>query len=93
MNPLSKDACPACGQPNQCAMAGGADPQGCWCMQTPVSRAALARLPAQESGQRCICPVCARESDPASVAAPAQPPRAFMIDFLPPEPPHADLPH
>ncbi|NUN61738.1 MAG: cysteine-rich CWC family protein, partial [Burkholderiaceae bacterium] len=41
MNPLSKDACPACGQPNQCAMAGGADPQGCWCMQTPVSRAAL----------------------------------------------------
>ena len=74
MNPLSKDTCPACGQPNQCAMAGGADPQGCWCMQTPVSRAALARLPAQERGQRCICPVCARESDPASVAAPAQPP-------------------
>ncbi len=77
MNPSSHSSpntCPACGQPNQCAMAGGADPQGCWCMQTPVSRAALARLPAQERGQRCICPVCARESDPAQVAAPAQPP-------------------
>ena len=74
MNPLSKDACPACGQPNQCAMAEGADPQGCWCMQTPVSRAALARLPAQERGQRCICPVCARESDPVPVAVPAQHP-------------------
>jgi len=63
-------ACPACGQPNQCAMASGANPQGCWCMQAPVSRAALARLPAQERGQRCICPVCAREPDPSGMATP-----------------------
>ena len=77
MNASSFDlphACPACGQPNQCAMAGGADPQGCWCMQAPVSQAALARLPAQERGQRCICPVCAREPDPAPVTAQAAPP-------------------
>jgi len=66
------NACPACGQPNQCAVAAGADPQGCWCMHTPVSPAALARLPAQERGQRCICPVCARPSESAG-AAPAAP--------------------
>lgn len=39
-------------------------------MQAPVSRAALARLPAQERGQRCICPVCAREPDPSGMATP-----------------------
>ena len=73
--PLSSPAiCPACVEPNLCAMASGADPQGCWCMQTPVSSAPLARLPAQERGQRCICPVCARESGPAHAVAPAEPP-------------------
>ncbi len=73
--PLSSPAiCPACGEPNLCAMASGADPQGCWCMQTPVSSAALVRLPAQERGQRCICPVCARESGLAHAVAPAEPP-------------------
>lgn len=73
--PLSSPAiCPACGEPNLCAMASGADPQGCWCMQTPVSSAPLARLPAQERGQLCICPVCARESGPAHAVGPAEPP-------------------
>jgi len=71
MSPLSKDTCPACGQPNQCAMAAGADPLTCWCMQVPVSQAVLDRLPAHERGQRCICPVCARV--PAPAPAPAEP--------------------
>ncbi|WP_119966927.1 cysteine-rich CWC family protein [Simplicispira lacusdiani] len=60
------NTCPACGQPNQCAMAAGADAQDCWCMHTPVSPDALARLPAGERGQRCICPVCARPPDGGS---------------------------
>ena len=73
--PLSSPAiCPACGEPNQCAMASGADPQGCWCMQTPVSSAALVRMAAQERGQRCICPVCARGSGPAHGLASPGPP-------------------
>lgn len=58
--PLQQSICPACGQSNLCAMAAGQDAQGCWCMQAPVSKHALARLPASERGQRCICPVCAR---------------------------------
>ena len=73
--PLSSPAiCPACGEPNLCAMASGTNPQGCWCMRTPVSSAALARLPEQERGKRCFCPVCARESGPAHAVAPAEPP-------------------
>ena len=73
--PLSSPAiCPACGEPNLCAMASGTNPQGCWCMRTPVSSAALARLPEQERGKRCFCPVCAREPGPAHAAAPAEPP-------------------
>jgi len=67
---LPAHTCPACGQPNQCAVASGADAQGCWCMQAQVSRAALARLPEQERGQRCICPVCARTPEPGDIPAP-----------------------
>ncbi|MHB1410678.1 MAG: cysteine-rich CWC family protein [Acidovorax defluvii] len=73
MNPSPSsppNACPACGQPNECAMASGADPQDCWCLQVTVSRAALSRLPEQERGQRCICPVCARTPDPADITTP-----------------------
>ncbi|MBX9937374.1 MAG: cysteine-rich CWC family protein [Burkholderiaceae bacterium] len=53
-------SCPLCGQPNQCAVALGRRPQSCWCMNTPVSLLALALLPEQERGQRCICPTCAQ---------------------------------
>jgi len=69
--PSEKNACPTCGQPNRCSVAAGEDAQGCWCMHTPVSRTALARLPQEERGQRCICPVCARPSEgPDGTAAP-----------------------
>lgn len=55
--------CPACGQPNGCAVASGGEANSCWCMQVQVSRTALDRLPAQERGRRCICPACARTPD------------------------------
>ena len=55
MNPSPSsppNACPACGQPNECAMASGADPQDCWCLQATLTRAALSPPPQQERGQR-----------------------------------------
>ena len=57
---LDTSACPLCGQPNQCAISAGLPPESCWCMQTPVSQDALARLPAEARGKACICPVCAQ---------------------------------
>ncbi|MDD2691018.1 MAG: cysteine-rich CWC family protein [Simplicispira sp.] len=63
--------CPLCHQPNQCAPAQGRPPEECWCMRAPVAPAALAKIPAAERGQRCICPVCAR---PAPDAAPSATP-------------------
>ncbi|WP_081497269.1 cysteine-rich CWC family protein [Acidovorax sp. CF316] len=58
--PSSPSRCPLCGQPNQCAVAAGLPAQECWCMSTPVSPVALARLPAEQRGLACICPECAR---------------------------------
>lgn len=59
--------CPLCGQPNTCAIEAGLPPESCWCMHTPVSREALAQLPAEQRGMACLCPACARP-----VAHPAQ---------------------
>ena len=68
--PSFAQTCPACGQPNGCAIAAGGEAADCWCMKTTVSRAALEQLPANERGQRCICPVCARTPDPADMTTP-----------------------
>ncbi|KAB2901792.1 MAG: cysteine-rich CWC family protein [Burkholderiaceae bacterium] len=67
--------CPLCGQANQCAVAAGLPAQDCWCMHTPVSREALARLAPGQRGRSCICPLCAREmpDDGAQAAAPPGP--------------------
>ena len=58
--PLNASCCPLCGQANQCAITAGMPPESCWCMQTPVSKEALARLPAGARGKACICPACAQ---------------------------------
>lgn len=58
--PLDTSLCPLCGQANQCAISAGLPPESCWCMQTPVSKEALNRLPAETRGQSCICPLCAQ---------------------------------
>lgn len=70
--PTGPSQCPLCGQPNQCAVTAGLPIEDCWCMHTPVSPTALARLPAGQRGLTCICPVCARE--PTGSAAAAGPP-------------------
>ena len=60
MKPNSITECPLCGNNNRCAPAqAGSFEVDCWCMHTPVSRDALARLPDAERGKACICPACA----------------------------------
>ncbi|MGL4564344.1 MAG: cysteine-rich CWC family protein [Halioglobus sp.] len=51
--------CPLCGGDNQCALAGGRPWETCWCVSASIGAAALAALPAQSVGRRCICPACA----------------------------------
>ena len=65
MSPAEHDApdtsrCPLCGQANQCAIVAGLPPESCWCMNEPVSREALARVPADLQGKSCLCPHCAK---------------------------------
>ncbi|MFZ1499462.1 MAG: cysteine-rich CWC family protein [Giesbergeria sp.] len=50
--------CPLCEQGNRCSMAAGEDAGRCWCMDTPVSPLALARISAQDRHQRCVCAAC-----------------------------------
>ncbi len=65
--------CPLCGSANQCAVAQGLPPEHCWCMTSTVSPEALARLPAAERGQRCICPACGKTSSVADGVATTPP--------------------
>ncbi|MBI3101261.1 MAG: cysteine-rich CWC family protein [Burkholderiales bacterium] len=65
--PVPTGICPGCGQANQCGMAApaeGAADFDCWCMHTEIKPAALATLPADERGQRCLCPSCAQGVQP-----------------------------
>lgn len=56
--------CPLCGGANACEMEQarreGRAPGACWCMQVEVPAALLARVPAQDRGQRCVCAACVR---------------------------------
>ncbi len=51
--------CPLCGEPNQCAMAAGKDPETCWCMSEAIDPQILARIPPEAQGKVCICQRCA----------------------------------
>jgi len=53
------ERCPLCGGPNLCAMAAGLIDEACWCSQIELAPGALAKLPPDERGERCICPRCA----------------------------------
>ncbi|MGB4928066.1 MAG: cysteine-rich CWC family protein [Giesbergeria sp.] len=52
--------CPLCEQDNHCNMAAGEGATRCWCMNTPVSPLALARVAANDRHQRCVCAACAQ---------------------------------
>lgn len=57
--PFDPTHCPLCGGANRCILARGGAIQDCWCLQTPVDPATLARLPDDERNERCLCPACA----------------------------------
>ncbi|MCH8500014.1 MAG: cysteine-rich CWC family protein [Marinobacter sp.] len=70
MKARSITECPLCGNSNHCAPAqAGSFDVDCWCMHTPVSREALARLPDAERGKACICPACAAGADVVELKA------------------------
>ena len=64
--PITVDAtlCPLCGQGNQCAMevekATGQPQPPCWCTTTRFEAELLARIPAEQRGQACVCARCAQ---------------------------------
>jgi len=51
--------CPLCHRPNRCgALAGPEGAENCWCHRAHVPAALLARVPAAERGQACVCRDC-----------------------------------
>jgi len=57
--------CPICGDPNDCAIVAGRDPESCWCMSATMSPRALAAIPDELQGKVCICVRCAIEGSAA----------------------------
>lgn len=62
--------CPLCGQRNSCSQADpDADGTLCWCFQTRIDPAALARVPPQLLDRACLCPRCAQSLPPDDESA------------------------
>ncbi len=61
------NACPLCGQPNQCAMEVERTtgiPQGpCWCNQATFSQTLLDKVPDEARGKACVCAACTKKAD------------------------------
>lgn len=47
--------CPLCQQKNRCDVKAASN---CWCMNTPVPEALLAKIPAHLRGVSCVCNAC-----------------------------------
>ncbi|MBN2691596.1 MAG: glutamate racemase [Burkholderiaceae bacterium] len=71
--------CPLCGEPNQCALAGGNANQPCWCSGVRIARETLARIPSACQGLACICPQCAGEHRPATTLRAARAPASIGV--------------
>jgi hypothetical protein len=53
------DRCPLCGGPNHCRLSAPVPDGGaCWCLNTEVPEALLARVPPDQRGRACLCPNC-----------------------------------
>jgi hypothetical protein len=50
--------CPLCGGHNQCAMTAGQPAGTCWCATATFSAEALAAVPPDSMGKRCLCAGC-----------------------------------
>ena len=58
--PLPNTRCPLCGGPNDCVPAAcGRFDVDCWCRAARFSPELLARIPAAQQGQACVCATCA----------------------------------
>jgi Cysteine-rich CWC len=55
--PADPTRCPLCDGPNDCQSAAGRST--CWCFETPVPPAVLARVPKPLRGVACVCKSCA----------------------------------
>jgi len=53
--------CPLCEGANGCQVAAGHTK--CWCFETPVPPAVLARVPVEAQGVACVCRACALDVD------------------------------
>ncbi|MDR7306246.1 cysteine-rich CWC family protein [Rhodoferax saidenbachensis] len=75
--PTNPEVCPLCGQGNLCAMeverVTGQKQPPCWCTQASFSAELLARVPAADRGQACICAACAA-LQPPTIPTGATPP-------------------
>ena len=47
--------CPLCEQSNRCDVKAST---GCWCMNSQVPQALLAKVPAHLKGVSCVCNAC-----------------------------------
>ncbi|WP_460528093.1 cysteine-rich CWC family protein [Chitinimonas naiadis] len=67
IQPKPNTVCPLCGGANQCAPAQcGSFDTPCWCRTAHIDPAILARIPAAQRGEACICPRCAAAGLPAA---------------------------
>lgn len=62
-----EQTCPLCGGDNDCAIAAGEAIGECWCRTATISARALAAIPAESVGRRCICATCGRIDEGAPV--------------------------
>lgn len=58
--PKPNPVCPLCGGPNECAPArSGSFDTPCWCRTATIEPSIIARVPAAQRNEACICARCA----------------------------------
>jgi hypothetical protein len=74
--------CPLCGAENNCGIALGQTT--CWCFSTPVPPEVVARIPAEQRNQVCVCRQCAESTGSATTETAAQEPQSLSPGAKPP---------
>ena len=63
MQSKANHVCPLCGGANDCAPArSGCLDTRCWCSEVTIGAELLARVPAAQRNQSCICRRCAESA-------------------------------
>lgn len=50
--------CPICGEPNNCAIANGLNPEECWCMKVNFPKEIFDKIPKDKKNKACVCKKC-----------------------------------